>query len=418
MTTATLVIQDAQVVTAAGHTPPVKGAAMAALQVLENGWVACVGTRIAAVGTEANVCAEVQITSDTRILCGKGKVVTPGLVDPHTHLVFAGSREEEFAQRSQGAEYMDILRAGGGILATVAQTRAASAEELYRAGHRYLDWMLRQGTTMVECKSGYGLDLMTERKQLQVVKRLHDSHAVDLTATFLGAHAWPPEYKGREEEYVDLILNEILPCIVEEGLARYCDVFCEEHVFSLAQSRRILQRASDLGLGLRVHADELTDMGGAQLAAELGAASADHLLQISDAGIQALGEAEVMPILLPATSFTLGKPYAPARGMLAAGLPLALATDFNPGSSPTPSLPLVMALGCLYLQMTPEEVLHAVTINAAHSLGCSDQYGSIEVGKQADFVVFDVDAYGKIPYFFGAPTVETVIKGGRIVVEQ
>ncbi len=346
-----------------------------------------------------------------------GKVVAPGLVDPHTHLVFGGSREDEFYLRAQGADYMEIMAAGGGILSSVKATREASLEELVERGLQHLDWMLSQGVTTVECKSGYGLDLETEIKQLRAVQILNERHPIEVVPTFMGAHAFPPEYRGREEEFVDLIIDGMLPEIARLNLAEYCDVFCEKGVFSVEQARRIMTSARELGFKLRLHADEMTDLGGAELAGELQAASADHLLKVSDRGLAALQGAGVMPILLPATAFVLKKPYAPARKMLNRGLPLALATDFNPGSAPVPSMLLVLSLACLYLSLTPEEALNGATINAAVSLGRSERLGSLAVGKQADLVVFGVKHYRQIPYYVGANLVETVIIRGEIVYE-
>ncbi len=411
-----LLIRDGQVVTAAHGTCPVRGRDMQELEVIERGWVACAGERIAAVGPRASVENQVEVTSRTQVIDAQGKVVTPGLIDPHTHLIFGGSREDEFYLRARGADYMEIMEAGGGILSSVRATRSASLEELVASGRQRLQWMLQMGVTTVECKSGYGLDLQTELKQLEAVRILQQEQPVELVPTFLGAHAWPPEYEGNQEGYVGFLVDTVLPAVREQGVAEYVDVFTEKGVFSVEQSRRIFQRAVELGFSLRVHADEMHTLGGAELAAELGMASADHLLMVSGQGISALAESDVMPILLPGTAFSLRKPYAPARKMLEAGLPLALATDFNPGSCPTANLVLVMSLACLYMAMTPEEVFNAVTINAAHSLGRSSRLGSLEPGKQADVVIFGVDDYRKIPYFIGVNLVETVIKAGRLVV--
>ncbi len=411
-----LLIRNGQVVTAAHGTCPVRGRDMQELEVIERGWVACAGERIAAVGPRASVENQVEVTSRTQVIDAQGKVVTPGLIDPHTHLIFGGSREDEFYLRARGADYMEIMEAGGGILSSVRATRSASLEELVASGRQRLQWMLQMGVTTVECKSGYGLDLQTELKQLEAVRILQQEQPVELVPTFLGAHAWPPEYEGNQEGYVGFLVDTVLPAVREQGVAEYVDVFTEKGVFSVEQSRRIFQRAVELGFSLRVHADEMHTLGGAELAAELGMASADHLLMVSPQGISALAESDVMPILLPGTAFSLRKPYAPARKMLEAGLPLALATDFNPGSCPTANLVLVMSLACLYMAMTPEEVFNAVTINAAHSLGRASRLGSLEPGKQADVVIFGVDDYKKVPYFIGVNLVETVIKAGRLVV--
>ena len=412
-----LLIKGGQVVTALSGSAPVRGGDMQKLEIIEEGWVACAAGQITAVGPAEEVREQVELTNETMVIGAAGKVITPGLIDPHTHLVFGGSREDEFYLRARGADYMEIMEAGG-ILSSVRATRAASLEELVSAGTDRLRWMLEQGVTTVECKSGYGLDLDTELKQLEAVRILKDAQPVELVSTYLGAHAWPPEYAEDRDGYVDFVINTVLPKIREEGLAEFVDVFTEKGVFSVEQSRRIFNKAKELGFALRVHADEMHTLGGAELAAELGMASADHLLMVSEEGIQALAESGVIPILLPGTAFSLRKPYAPARKMLDAGLPLALATDFNPGSCPITSLALVMSLACLYMAMTPEEVLNAVTINAAYSLGRSERIGSLEAGKQADIVIFQVDDYRKIPYYIGTNLVETVIKTGKVVVSR
>ena len=412
---ADLIIKDVQVLTLAHEEYPVRGRDMQNLGVIEQGWVACAEGQIVAVGLKDSVQAEVEVTDTTAIIDAQGKVVTPGLIDPHTPLIFGGSREDEFYLRARGAEYMEIMEAGGGIASSVRATRQTSLEELVALGQKRLAWMLRMGVTTVECKSGYGLDLETELKQLEAVRILQEQQPVELVSTFMGAHAWPNEYKDDQEGYLDFLLETVLPEVAERDLAEYVDVFCETGVFSVEQSRRILTKAKELGFGTRIHAEEMSTLGGAELAAELGTASADHLLMISDQGIRALAQSDVIPTLLPSTAFSLRKPYAPARKMLDAGLPLALATDFNPGSCPTANLALTMSIACLYMAMTPEEVFHAVTINAAYALDRQDRIGSIEVGKQADLVVFDVDNYKKIPYFFGVNLVETVIKRGKVV---
>lgn len=410
-----LLIKNGQVVTAAHKEYPVRGKEMQQLKVIDQGWVACAGDKIVAVGTKDTVQGQVEITGKTQVIDATGQVVTPGLIDPHTHLIFGGSRENEFYLRAQGAEYMDIMASGGGIASSVRSTRKASLDELIASGRQRLNWMLSMGVTTIECKSGYGLDLETELKQLEAVRILQDEQPVELVSTFLGAHAWPEEFQHDREGYVDFLINTVLPRIKKENLAEYVDVFTEKGVFSVHQSRRIFQKAKELGFKLRVHADEMNTLGGAELAAEMGMSSADHLLMISDQGIEALAKSDVIPVLLPGTAFTLRKPYAPARKMLDAGLPLALATDFNPGSCPIANLGLIMSIACLYMAMTPEEVFHAVTINAAYSLGRSDRLGSIEVLKQADLVIFDVDNYRKIPYFVGANLVTTVVKAGRVL---
>lgn len=418
MQTIDLLIKNGQVVTAAGHLGPVAGAKMRELEVLDCASIAIAGDQIIAVGSDADVLAGGQITSTTRVIDAAGKVVTPGMIDPHTHLIFGGSREDEFVMRIQGASYMEIMEAGGGIANTVRATRAASLAELKQLGRKRLDWMLEMGTTTVEAKSGYGLDLETELRQLQASSELNDEHPIEIVNTYLGAHAWPAEYKEDHAGYIRYMIEHVLPRVKETGLAQFCDAFCEKGVFSIEETREIMQAAKEMGFHLRLHADEITPLGGAELAAELGCVSAEHLLMISDEGIRAMRDREVIAVLLPATAFTLMKPYAPALKMLAAGLPFALATDFNPGSCPTPSLPLAMTIACLYMKLTPEEAFHAVTINAAHALKLAHRIGSIETGKQADLVIFDIDNYRKIPYHYGVNLVDQVIKQGKIVIDR
>lgn len=393
--------------------------------------VACWEGRIAAVGPRAQV---------ERILEGsgfplgrfarldaRGGSVTPGLVDPHTHLLFGGSREAELVLRQHGASYLEILAAGGGILSTVAATRAASAEELQAHGRRWLDEMLGHGVTTIEAKSGYGLDLETEIKLIEVAHRLGLEGPIDVVPTFLGAHAVAPEFRTRPdgvEAYVASVIGEQLPGVAAHGRARFCDVFCEEGVFSADQSRRVLEAAAAFGLGLRLHADELAPSGGAELAVELGAASADHLATPSQAGIDALAAAAaddraVVATLLPVTTWFLMKDHhAPARALIERGVPVALGTDFNPGTSPTASLPLAMTAACVGLGMSPDEVLSAVTINAAKALLLDEEIGSLEPGKAADIVIWRVPTTVQIPYWPAADLVRAVIKGGRIVLDR
>ena len=393
--------------------------------------VACWQGRIVAAGSRDEVVKAVEaegldLARFTR-LDARGGCVTPGLVDPHTHLLFAGSREGELRLRQQGAGYLEILAAGGGILSTVEATRAVSEDELVAHGRRWLDEMLRHGTTTVEAKSGYGLDLQTELRLLESAHRLDREGPVDVVPTYLGAHAVPDEYRRRPdgtEAYVRSVIEDQLPGIAAQGRARFCDVFCEEGVFTADQSRRILTAARALGMEARLHADELAPSGGAELAAELGAASADHLAAPSDAGIEALataagGERPVVATLLPATTwFLMSDHYAPARRLIEAGVPVALGTDFNPGTSPNASLPLVMTVACLALRLTPAEALAAVTINAAHAIGLGDEIGSIEPGKAADLVIWRVPTIEQIPYWPAADLVRTVVKDGHPVLDR
>lgn len=393
--------------------------------------VACWEGRILAVGPRAAVEAGLEaegypLARFARIDAGGG-AVTPGLIDPHTHLVFAGTREDELVLRQQGASYLDILDAGGGILSTVAATRAASEGELLAHGRRWLDEMLTHGVTTVEAKSGYGLDLETELRLIEVAFRLGREGPVDVVPTWLGAHAVPPEFRARPdgtEAFVRSLIDDQLPGIAAHGRARFADVFCEAGVFTADRSRRVLEAARAVGLIPRLHADELAPSGGAELAAELLAASADHLATPSPEGIAAMAAAAdagdpVVATLLPVTTWFLMKDHhAPARSFIDAGVPVAIGTDFNPGTSPVASLPLAMAFACVNLRMSPDEVLAAVTINAARALALEDEIGSLEAGKAADLVVWRVPTTSQIPYWPGADLVRTVIKRGRVIIER
>jgi imidazolonepropionase len=387
--------------------------------------------RILAVGLAADVHRQIvaaghALESFDRIDAAGG-LVTPGLIDAHTHLVFGGTREAEWRMRSAGAGYLEILQAGGGILSTVAATRAASDDELLIGARRRLSTMLANGTTTAEAKSGYGLDVPTELGLLDIIRRLDREGPVELVPTYLGAHAIPGEYRDRPDgtdAYVASIIDEQLPLVAAQGIARFCDVFCETGVFSPDQTARILNAAAGHALRSRIHADELAPSGGAELAAELGCTSVDHLSAPSEAGIEALARAApgarpVVATLLPATSWFLGRHhFAPARRLIDAGIPVALATDLNPGTSPTLSLPLVMSIACLEMGLTPSEALVAVTVNAAHSVGLGAEIGSIEAGKQADLVVWNVPNVTQIAYWLGASNVRAVIKRGRTVFER
>jgi imidazolonepropionase len=393
--------------------------------------VACWEGRIAAVGPRAALEAALEeggypLGRFARLDAGGGSV-TPGLVDPHTHLLFAGSREAEWQLRQRGAGYLEILEAGGGILSTVSATRAASLDQLLAHGRRWLDEMLSHGVTTIEAKSGYGLDLETEIRLIEAAYRLGREGPIDVVPTYLGAHAVPPEFRSRPdgtEAYVRSIVEDQLPGIAAHGRARFCDVFCEEGVFSADQSRRILEAGLGFGLTPRLHADELAPSGGAELAAELGAASADHLATPSKAGIDALAQAAtdgrpVVATLLPATTWFLMKDHgAPARTFIDRGVPVAIGTDFNPGTSPTPSLPLAMTVACLELGMTPDEALSAVTVNAARAVGMDDEIGSLEAGKSADLVVWRVPSSTQIPYWPAADLARTVVKRGKVVFDR
>mgnify|MGYP000896858526 CR=1 FL=1 len=414
---ANLLIVNARLATLAGYSEkPQRGSDFGNLRLVDNGAVAVAGDSILAVGPIEAVAREVDIGA-AQVVDAGGRLVTPGLVDPHTHVVHSGSREREYNLRLQGTPYIEILKAGGGILNSVASTREASLTDLVAQTNKSLGRMLAFGVTTVEAKSGYGLDLATELKMLQAVQILNLIQQVTLVPTFMGAHAIPEEYKDKSDEFVDIVIQEMLPAI--KDLALFCDVFCEDHVFSIEQSRTILRAAQDLGLGAKIHADELAPTGGAQLAAELGAVSADHLLCTDALGIEALANSNTVAVLLPGTSFNLmtGR-YAPAREMLAAGVAIALSTDYNPGSCPTENLQLIMTLGCLKLGLTPAQVLAAVTINAAHALGLGSAIGSLEAGKQADLVIFDADNEAYIPYHFGINHSWMVVKSGCIVYQN
>ena len=349
-------------------------------------------------------------------LDAKGLLVTPGLVDSHTHLVFGGWRQHEVQLKLKGASYLEILRAGGGILDTVRKTRAATEEELYNKSLRFLDEMLALGVTSVEAKSGYGLDLETELKQLRVLKALNQYHKVDIVSTFMGAHAVADEYAGNGNAYIDFVCETVLPAVCEQGLASCCDVFCEDSVFNVEQSRKVLNCAKEHGLKLKIHADEIHAIGGAELAGEVGAISAEHLIATEEAGMAALAKAGTVAVLLPQTSFYLAKQYAKAKRMIELGIPVALASDFNPGSCPSLNLQFAVNLGYLGYGLQPEEILTAVTRNAAYAIGLDKSVGTLEKGKQADIVIWDAPDFEMLCYRFGSNQVHSVIKKGEIVV--
>ena len=353
-----------------------------------------------------------------QLINAEGCLVTPGLVDAHTHLVFGGWREHELPLKLEGVPYLDILAQGGGILSTVRATRAAPREELKNKALKILSGMLRHGTTTCEAKSGYGLNLETELKQLRTVKDLNKAQPIRLVSTFMGAHALPEEYRYDRNAYIDLLIHQMLPKVVEEKLAEFCDIFCESGVFSADEARRVLKAAQMLGLGAKIHADEINAIGGSELAGELGAVSAEHLIAATDEGIAAMARSGVIACLLPATSFYLGKPYARARDMMAQGVPVCLATDFNPGSCPSFNLQLAMNLACWHYRLLPGEVLTGVTLNAAAAIGLQKEIGTLEPGKRADIVLWDADNLDYIFYRFGENLVKKVIKDGRLVCEN
>ena len=408
-----------QLITMRGAEGPRVGSSMRELGLVEGGAVASSDGRVLAVGTESEVLASVETGPDTVVIDAGDRVVTPGLVDPHTHAVFAATREDEFAMRVEGLSYEEIAEAGGGIRSSVRSVRRASAELLLENGRGTVDLMLEHGTTTVEIKSGYGLSLESELKMLRVISELVDTHVVDVVPTFLGAHEFPDEWRDNREGYVDHLIDDMIPAVAAEKLARFCDVFCEEGVFTVEQSRRVLTAARAHGMEPRLHADELHPGGGGQLAAELKAASADHLVRVSDEGITALAAAGVVAVLLPGTTLSLGgAEFAPARQLIDAGVPVALATDCNPGSSMTESMQIILALASMVLRMTPAEALVAATVNAAAALRAEDVVGSLAPGRQCDLVIWEVDDYRAIPYHYGVNLVAVVVKRGSVVVSR
>lgn len=406
------VLHAAQLVTMAGPKGPRIREQMRDLAIIAEGGMLIEDGRVVATGPSSEI--EKVLPAGAEIVDARGKVVLPGFVDAHTHPVFGGNRVDEFEMRAKGATYEQIAEGGGGIRSTVCKTRAASEEELLAQAKKHAGWFLRGGTTTVEAKSGYGLTIDDELKMLRVIRRLNAETPIEFVPTFLGAHAIPDEFRNAPEQYVALVIHKMLPRIAEEQLAESCDIFCERGYFDIADSERILGAARDYGLRLRMHVDQLTNSGGAFLAARLRAATADHLEQASGAEIAALAEAKVQPVLLPASVYALGKTrYPPAREMIDAGLAVVLATDFNPGSSPTPSMPMVFSLAATQMKMTPAECLTAATINAACSLNRGDQIGSLEPGKRANFAMFDCADYREIGYYFGVSQVHSVYVSGK-----
>jgi imidazolonepropionase len=406
------VIHASQLVTLAGPKRPRIGREMSELGIVPDGAMLVRDGKIVSVGPSD----EIEKTSgDAGIVDAGGRVVLPGFVDAHTHLVFAGNRLDDFERRSRGETYEQIAKGGGGIRSTVEKTRAASQANLLLQARKHADWFLRGGTTTVEAKSGYGLTIDDELKILRVMRELNEEAHLEIVPTFLGAHAVPRGMSANE--YVDVVINEMLPRVTSEKLAEFCDVFCEPGYFDIAQSRNILGAARRLGLSLRMHADQLTNSGGAELAAELQATTADHLEKTDEHGIAAMKSAGVQPVLLPGSVYALGSAVYPrARDMIESGLAVVIATDFNPGSSPTPAMPMILSLACTHMRMSPAEAVTASTINAAYSLSRSDRIGSLEPGKVANFAIFDSEDYRELGYWFGVPATNAVyVKGSRII---
>jgi len=415
----TLLIKDiGQLVTMQGPSPR-RGRQMSDIGLVTDAAVAVAGEEIWAVGKAEEVAREVEPAENCVVISAENKVVTPGLIDPHTHPVFAQTRELEFEMRLAGRTYMEIAQAGGGIRASVRHLRESSDEALYARAQKTIAGLLAHGVTSIEAKSGYGLSTESEIRSLETIKRLAEREAVDLYPTFMGAHEVPDEYRERHADYVSLIINEMIPAVEDKNLALFCDVFCEESVFTIAESRAILTAARKAGMKPKLHADELKPTGGAELAAELGAISADHLVCISDRGIDALAASNTVAVLLPGTSFALGLDHAaPARAMIEKGVIVALSTDCNPGSSMTESLPMIISLAALKLKMTAAESLSAVTVNAACAIDMSGKLGQLEPGLLADLVVWDMNDYRELPYHYGVNLVETVVKKGKVVVGE
>ena len=406
------VLHASQLVSLSGPTRPRIGAEMSELAIVSDGGMLIHNGKIEKIGPSAEIEKNV---GDEEIVDARGRVVMPGFVDAHTHLVFAGNRLDDFERRSRGETYEQIAKAGGGIWSTVQKTRAASELDLLTQAKKHANWLLSCGTTTVEAKSGYGLTVEDELKLLRVMRQLKEAVRLEIVPTFLGAHAVPRELSP--DEYLDVVITEMLPRVSAEKLAEFCDVFCERGYFNIDQSRKILSAAKKVGLSLRGHVDQLTNSGGAKLMAEMGATTADHLEQTDEQGIAALKKANVQPVVLPGSVYALGSScYPRAREMIEAGLAIVLATDFNPGSSPTPSMPMVLSLACTQMKMSPAEGIAASTVNAAYSVNRGDRIGSLEPGKLANFVIFDCEDYRELAYWFGVPQTHAVYVRGDCVL--
>ncbi|MBU8933859.1 MAG: imidazolonepropionase [candidate division Zixibacteria bacterium] len=415
---ATLLIKNiGQLVTMAGPYPRLGRKQLNDIGLIKDGGIAAAGAEVLAVGHSDEVEGQAPLAEGCVVIDAKGAVVTPGLIDPHTHPVFSMTREKEFEMRIAGKNYMEIAQAGGGIRASVRDLRETPKKTLLEKTRKRLDRILRYGVTTIEAKSGYGLSMEAELKQLEVIRDLNQTHTIDLVPTFLGAHEIPDEYRDRRDKYIELINNEMLPAVMESKLAEFSDIFTEEGVYDIEESRCIQQAARQAGLGLKFHADELKSVGGAELAAEMGAISADHLVYISDSGISALAKAGTIAVLLPGTTFSLaGKQYAPAQKMIDEGVAVALSTDCNPGSSYSESLPFMISLAALEMKMTAAEALSAVTVNAACAIDRGGKIGQLQVGMPADIVIWEMADYRELPYHYAVNLVAQVIKGGQMVV--
>ncbi|MBU1566761.1 MAG: imidazolonepropionase [Proteobacteria bacterium] len=404
--------RNARIYTPVDEGRPRAGKAQGALANFPRGAMLIEDDLIVAIGNEPEVLASIRKTRKIQEVDCAGRCLIPGFVDPHTHMCFTNLREAEFAMRLDGTPYLEILRQGGGILSSVQAIVTASDDELYHKTLERVTKAMQFGTTTLEIKSGYGLDTENELKMLRIIDRVANNSPADVVPTFLGAHAVPVTYRSDPDRFIDMVIKEMLPAVCLQGVARFCDVFCEQGVFSLAESRRLLEAAKAMGLGLKIHADEVNDLGGAGLAAELGACSADHLLAASDHNIMAMAAAGVIAVLLPATAYSLRKPYARARFMIEQGLPVALATDCNPGSSFTESMQFVFGLAVLNMQMSPAEALTGTTLNAAYSIGMAGRTGSLDKGKQADFLLLDGETPAILAYHAGVSSVASVYKKG------
>ena len=408
------VLHASHLVTLAGPKRPRVGCEMSELAIIHDGGMLIRDGKIDILGPSDEIEKNAR---GSEIVDARGRVVLPGFIDAHTHLVFAGNRLDDFERRARGETYEQIAKAGGGIWSTVAKTRAANDADLFTQAQKHAAWFLKGGTTTAEAKSGYGLTVEDELKILRVTRRLNQETLLEVVPTFLGAHAIPREDRESPERYVDLVINEMLPHVAKENLAEFCDAFCERGYFDLEQAREILVAAKKFGLKLRIHADQITNSGGAKLAAELNATTADHLEKTEGQGIAAMKSAGVQPVLLPGSVYALGSTcYPRAREMIDAGLAVVIATDFNPGSSPSPSMPMMLSLACTQMKMSPAEAIAASTINAAYSLGRGHKTGSLEIGKLANFAIFDCEDYRELAYWFGFPQTHSVYVRGRSVL--